>query len=266
MTLVIAKVVDPDAGAVTLLSDTKITDRNDDTSNRRTLSHPGQKVVIVDDDVVVGFAGDTPAPTVNRVAELRGRSVDEIEEALRSLSAEMHETAGVSKSFLIVARTPEPRITVIIRGEQEDRTAIQTGWIGDSQGFNAFSEIFQDDSAPAGLGLEGRFFTAMSDVIAWDDVETVGGYLVRVGGSRDVPFRFMPDTAVMMPDDVNATIAQRPGGQTTLALSLAKGFDPTRHVRLPLPGTGSTYSALAHYIPEAKPLGSIPMNVQETPL
>lgn len=155
MTFVIAKVTDPDAGKMTLLSDTKITDQNDGTSNRRTLSNPGQKVVIVDDGVVVGFAGDTPASAVNRVAELRGQSVKGIELALRSLSAEMHSAAGASKSFLVVARKPKPRITVISRGEQEDRTAIQTGWIGDRQAFNAFSEVFQDNSAPANFGTRG---------------------------------------------------------------------------------------------------------------
>lgn len=251
MTFVIAKVIDPDAGKVTLFSDTKITDQNDDTSNRQTLGNPGQKVVIVDDDVVVGFAGDTPASAVNRVAELRGRSIDGIEDALRSLSAEMHETAGASKSFLVVARKPTPRITVISHGEQEDRTAIQTGWIGERQAFSAFSEVFQDPSAPADLELENRFFTAMTSLIAWEDVETVGGYLVRVSGRNGKPFRFMPDTAVMMPDDIHATIVQKQGGQTTLTASLAEGADPTRHVRLPIPGTGSTYSALAHYIPEA---------------
>jgi hypothetical protein len=252
MTFVIAKVTDPDAGKVTLFSDTKITDQNDDTANRRTLSNPGQKVVIVDDDVVVGFAGDTPAFAVNRVAELRGQSIDAIEDALRSLSAEMHETAGASKSFLVVARNPKPRITVISRGEQEDRTAIQTGWIGDREAFSAFSEVFQDTSAPADLGLEQRFFIAMTSLIAWEDVETVGGYLVRVSGRNDKPFRFMPDTAVMMPDDIHGTIAKKPKGQATLQVSLAEGADPTRHVRLPIPGTGSTYSALAHYIPEAR--------------
>lgn len=252
MTFVIAKVTDLDAGKVTLLSDTKITDQNDGTSNRRALSNPGQKIVIVDDDVVVGFAGDTPASAVNRVAELRSQSVHEIEDALRSFSAEMHETAGASKSFLVVARKPKPRITVVSHGEQEDRTAIRTGWIGDRQAFSAFSAVFQDDSAPADLQLETRFFGAMCNLIAWEDVETVGGYLVRVSGSSDEPFRFMPDTGVMMPDDIDGTIVQKPGGQTTLKMSLAEGADPTRHVRLPIPGTGSTYSALAHYIPEAR--------------
>ncbi len=251
MTFAIAKVTDPDAGKLTLFADTKITDENDSTSNRRTLSNPGQKVVIVDDDIVVGFAGDTPASAVNRVAELRGQSVERIEDALRSLSAEMHETIGASKSFLVVARTPTPRITVIIRGQQEDRTAIQTGWIGDSEAFTAFSEVFQDSSAPTEVGLEERFCTAMIGLIGWEDVPTVGGYLVRVSGSSDRPFRFMPDTAVMMPDNIDGTIVQTTGGEATLEMSLAEGADPTRHVRLPIPGTSSTYSALAHYIPQA---------------
>ena len=251
MTFVIAKVTDPDAGKVTLFSDTKITDRNDNTSNRRTLSNPGQKVVIVDDDIVVGFAGDTPASAVNRVAELRGRSVDGIEDALCSLSSEMEEIAGVSKSFLVVARRPEPRITVISRGQQEDRTAIQTGWIGDHEAFHAFSEVFQDHSAPSHMKLEERFFIAMTGLIEWEDVETVGGYLVRVTGSRDEPLRFKPDPGFIMPDDIDGNVVRKPEGQTTFEWSLAEGADPTRHVRLPIPGTASTYSALAHYIPEA---------------
>jgi hypothetical protein len=251
MTIVIAKLTEAGIGRVTLLSDTKITDRNNSTFNRQTLRNPGQKVVIVDDDVVVGFAGDTPASAVNQVAELRGRSVDEIEGALRSLSGEMDETAGLSKSFLIVARKPEPRITVISRGQQEDRTQVQTGWVGDHEAFQAFSEVFQDQSAPAGMSLEERFFIAMTGLIEWEEVETVGGYLVRVTGSRDKPFRFMPDPGFIMPDEIDGTIARKPGGQKTFEWSLAEGADPTRHVRLPIPGTASTYSALAHYIPQA---------------
>lgn len=175
MTFVIAKVTDLDAGKVTLVSDTKITDRNDSTFNRRTLSNPGQKVVIVDDDLVVGFAGDTPASAVNRVAELRGGSVDEVEDALLSLSGEMDRTEGISKSFLVVARKPTPRITVIVQGKREDRTPIGTGWIGDRQAFNAFSKVLQDSSAPVDLDVESRFVIAMIDLVGSEDVDTVGG-------------------------------------------------------------------------------------------
>lgn len=252
MTFVIAKVTDVGAGRLTLLSDTKITDRTDGTLNRRALSNPGQKIVIVDDDVVVGFAGDTPGSAVNRVAELRGQSVGAIEDALLSLSVEMKETAGASKSFLVISRKPEPRITVIARGVQEDRTAIQTGWIGDPEAFRAFSAVFQDDSAPTDLGLEGRFVAAMYTLIGWEDVETVGGYSVRVSGDRDNAFRFMPDPGFVMPDDIDATIVRKAGGEAALKVSLAEAADPTGHLRLPLPGTGSTYGALAQYIPEAR--------------
>lgn len=229
----------------------KITHRNDSTFTRQTLINPGQKVVIVDDDVVVGFAGDTPGSAVNRVAELRGQSVDEIEGALRSLSNEMHQAAGVSKSFLVVARKPEPRITVISRGQQEDRTPVRTGWIGDREAFRAFSEVFQDQSAPAGVGLEKRFAIAMIGLIQWEDVETVGGYLIRVTGSRTRPFRFMADPAFIRPDETDGAVRRTPDGRTTFAWSLSDGADPTHHVQLPIPGTGSTYTALAQYIPES---------------
>jgi hypothetical protein len=251
VTFVIAKVTYPDTGKVTLMSDTKITDQHDGTFNRRTLSNPGQKVVIVDDDVVVGFAGDTPASAVNRVAELRGRPVAEVEDQLLSLSDEMNREAGVSKSFLVAVRQPEPRISVIVRGEREDRTGIRTGWVGDRQAFEAFSEVFQDDSAPADLDVEKRFVLAMIDLVSSEDVETVGGYLVRVSGSRDKPFRFMPDAAVIMPAEIDGTITRTPDGKITLGWSLADGADPTGHLQLPIPGTGRTFGALAHYIPEA---------------
>lgn len=199
-----------------------------------------------------GSPGNTPSSAVNQIAQLRGQTANDIEDALRALSTEMRETVGASKSFLVVVRRPEPRIIVISRGEQDDRTAIQTGWIGDRQAFKAFSEVFQDNSAPTELGTEERFFTAMTNLIAWDDVEAVGGYLVRVSGSTGKPFRFMPDPGFVMPDDVVGTIVQEPGGHAAFEMSLAEGADPTCHTRLPIPGTGPTYSALAHYIPEAR--------------
>ena len=70
MTFVIAKIIDHNAGKVSLLADTKLTDRNNDALNRRTLANPCQKVVIVNDDVVVGFAGDTPESALREVVGL----------------------------------------------------------------------------------------------------------------------------------------------------------------------------------------------------
>jgi hypothetical protein len=214
MTFAIAKIIDRDTWKVTLLSDTKLTDQHDDRHNRWTLSNPCQKVVIVDDDMVVGFAGDTPESALKRVVELRGQSAQEIEDSLLSFTAEMHELSGVSKNFPVIARKPTPRITVISNGELQDRTEIGTGWIGDRNAFNAFSEVFHDDTALGARRLEERFFIAMTSLIAWEDIETVGGYLVQVTGSSDQPFRFKPDAGLVMPGDMDGTIVQKPGGPT----------------------------------------------------
>jgi hypothetical protein len=151
---------------------------------------------------------------------------------------------------------------VISRGQQEDRTAIGTGWVGDDDAFRAFSEVFQDQSAPTGVGLERRFTTAMIGLIEWEEVETVGGYLVRVTGSRDTPFRFMPDTTVIMPDETEGTVERTPDGHATFAWSLADGADLTLHRQLPIPGTQPTYSALAQYIPES---GAARLHTHERP-
>jgi hypothetical protein len=62
----------------------------------------------------------------------------------------------------------------------------------------------------------------MSGLIAWEDVDAVGGYLVRVSGSRDKPFRFMPDTGFVLPDDIDGTIVRKPGGPASLDVSLAE--------------------------------------------
>ncbi len=251
MTFAIAKIIDPDAGKVTLLSDTKLTDSHDDTHNRQSLRNPCQKVVIVDDDLVVSFAGDNPESAVKRVVELRGRSAKDIEEALLSYTAEMNAISGVSKSFLVVARKPTPRITVISNGALEDRTEIGTGWIGDRDAFDAYSAVFQDSAELD--NLHQRFIFAMTFLTSFEDVETVGGYLVRVTGRSDRPFRFQPDVGIAMPDGVDATMIETPPDRPTkLTMSLVEGADPTYHVRLQLPGTGPTYSALGHYIPEAR--------------
>ena len=52
----------------------------------------------------------------------------------------------------------------------------------------------------------------MIDLVSSQTVDTIGGYLIRVSGSRDKPFRFMSDAALIMPDAINGTIAQTPEG------------------------------------------------------
>ena len=105
----------------------------------------------------------------------------------------------------------------------------------------------------------------MTSLIAWEDVSTVGGYLVRVSGSRDKPFRFMPDTGFVMPDDIDGTIIQKPVGQTSLEFSLAEGADPTSHVRLPFRELGRPTAHWRITFPRQGLHGFTPTNVPGDP-
>jgi hypothetical protein len=102
----------------------------------------------------------------------------------------------------------------------------------------------------------------MAYLVGMEDVESVGGYMVRVTGSRDKAFRFQVDPGVVLPGDLEAIVTPRSEDSVGLQLSLTDGADPTSHLRLPVPGTGPTYSALAHYIPQA---GSAWLHTHEEP-
>jgi hypothetical protein len=248
VTFVIAKITDMQSGTVSVLADTKLTYAHDQTLTRRTLSNPCQKLIILDDDIVVGFAGDTPESAQKRIVGLRGESAASVTEALISFTAEIRQLESVSKKFLVVERLPEPRISLIDNGIHEDRTTVGTGWIGDPDAFRAFSRVYQDHTLQRMPKLAGRFFLSMVQLVLFDDVETVGGYVVRVTGSRDRPFRFGADPGRVLPDDLHASVAPTGG---LVGLSVREGSDPTTYARLPIPGVSPTCGALAHYIPEA---------------
>jgi hypothetical protein len=241
VTFVIAKIVDAHVGKVTLLADTKVTDRNDGALTRRSLANPSQKVAILSNDIVVGFAGDTPESALKKLVELRGQSLEKIQEELLSFTAEMHKLASVSKSFLIVATRPTSRITVIRNGTQEDRTTIGTGWIGDPDAFNVFSGVYQSQAAQS-MPANQRFFMSMVNLVGMEDVDSVGGYIVRATGNSKNPLRFCADRGIVLPGDLEATVSSHGRVSFDLQVSLAEGADATSHMRLPVPGTGRTYS------------------------
>lgn len=99
MTFVIAKIVDHRAGRVMLLADTKITHRNDAKRTGHALVNPEQKVVIVNDDIVVGFAGDNPDNAKRAVVGLRGSTVDDVEAGLLDYTRSKASVKDASTSF-----------------------------------------------------------------------------------------------------------------------------------------------------------------------
>ncbi|TRW79287.1 hypothetical protein FK535_22455 [Mycolicibacterium sp. 018/SC-01/001] len=253
MTFAIAKIVDRTAGKITLLADTKLTHQHDVTQNRHALANPAQKIVIVNGDIAIAVAGDTPASAIEKVVGLRGLPPNAIESALMSYAVEMQKIPGVTKSFLLITRKPKPRIIVIRNGIRDNRTEVGTGWIGDLDAYRLFNNLFLSDAAQTAIpDLEGRFMMAMVNTIAWDDVASVGGYLVRATGSATQPVRFGADPGFVLPGELEATFGPQPAGGFGVQLSLPPGADPTSHIRLTVRGVSPTYSALAQYIPEAR--------------
>lgn len=182
-----------------------MTHQHDLTQNRHTLANPAQKVVIVNDDIAIAVAGDTPASAVEKVVGLRSLPPTAIESALLSYTVEMQKIPGVAKSFLMITRKPEPRIIVIRKGIRDDRTEVGTGWIGDLEAYRVFNNMFLSDAAQAAIPtLQGRFMMAMVNTIAWEDVESVGGYLVRATGSATRPVRFGADPGFVGPGELGS--------------------------------------------------------------
>ena len=83
MTFAIAAVLTDDNGRITMLADTKLTNAIDATHTRHIYPHPCLKIVIVDEEISVAFAGDNPESALRFVTRLRGRSAAEVVEALR---------------------------------------------------------------------------------------------------------------------------------------------------------------------------------------
>lgn len=247
MTLIIAKIIDREKGSIVLVGDSKVTHRNNERLTKNSLVNPIQKVVIINDDVAVGFAGDNPDIAIRKLVELRRNSDEEIEPILQEHSNEKYNN-GASTRFLVIRRKPTPHIVQISNGIADDRTSIGTGWIGDYEAFRIYTKLFQDlKTIP---DPTSRFLGAIAHVIANEETETVGGHMVRASGSEAEPIRFQCDLGFMMPWNMVAERSQVSANAQTFRFTLPKGYDSTRNTRVPVPGRWPTFGALAHYIPE----------------
>lgn len=234
-------------GRIALLADTKVTQYGDVAKTRRIYEHPCLKVVIVDDDIAVAFAGDDPDRALKHVAGLRGRSVAEVVEALRQHSAE-NATRDHSKSFLIANRAPDPKLWRIRWGEVEAAGRLPRLWIGDPAAFDRFQR--QHQAALLDRPAEYRLVAAMMTVVAFDDVPSVGGYITRVAGDAARPFRFHSDPVGTGPWETEGTFVVEQNGEPTLQIRVPSGVDPSRHSRIGVPGRDATFGAMAFLIPE----------------
>lgn len=258
MTFAIAEILADAAGRVTMLADTKLTNRLDEVATRRIYTHPCLKIVIIDNDVAVAVAGDNPEAALRFVTSLRGHTIAQIVESLRRYSVD-YDSRNVSKAFLIAKRAPNPKLWRIVRGDVDDSSTLPRLWIGDRAAFSAFQR--QHQSALQSQPAEFRLVAAMQAITAFDDIATVGGYITRVTGDELHAFRFAGDQTGMAPWFTEGTIAEQ-NGRTALTFSVPAGADPTSHSRIAVPGHGRTPGALAFVIPE---IGTAWMWTHQTP-
>lgn len=247
MTFAIAEILRDDAGRITMLADTKLTDAIDEAGTRQIYTRPCLKIVIANDDIAVAVAGDTPETALKLVTRLRRESsAAQVVESLRQYSAHL-AISDVSKSFLIAKRAPNPKLWRIIRGRVDDSTNLNRLWIGDRTAFAAFQAQFH--ATGVDRSTEYRMFVSMQAIVAFDDFATVGGYITRATGDALRPFRFQADQAGMGPWMTEGVISER-DGRRTLAIGVPAGFDPSSHQKIAVPGSGDTYAAIAFVIPE----------------
>ncbi len=247
VTFVIAQITGDD-GDLALIADTKVTVANDERATRQSYPRPCLKVVILDDDLAAGFAGDAPATALRHLVGLRGRSIDEVLDDLVEYTADVSAIHGASKSFVIAKRAPDPQLWTVCNGDAEDRTTIGTAWVGDRDAHRAYTRRYMEwppDSAEI-----DRFQSSVTAVIDSGEVPTVGGYAVCAAGTASSPFRFIVDFGFTGPWSSELSVTEDDGGATSLWRTVPPCGDTTEHIRVSVPGEGSTFGALAHYVPE----------------
>lgn len=259
MTLIVARITDRLLGRISLLADTMITDfRGDEAANRQVLSRPGQKVAIIDDNYVVGFAGDNPNTALKEVVEMR-RSSPRESELLSRLAQFTGASATLSRGFVVASRYPEPRLWTVVNGEVDDRTTIGQAYVGNTAAYNAYRTYAQQWGSDQ--TDEFRLVSSMQTVIMLNDIPSVGGYVTRVSGDSHHPFRFQGDPGYVAPWYLEAKIESTPNGGRLLA-NTPDGGDSTAHTRLAIGGKSPTFSALVHVVPQS---GTAWMHTHEEP-
>ncbi|MCV7195773.1 hypothetical protein [Mycobacterium angelicum] len=248
MTFAIAEVLADGAGRITMVADTKVTVTHNEALTRQIYTESAcLKIVIVDDDVVVAFAGDTPESALQHVTGLRGLSADEVLDSLRRYSADHDEELNVSKSFLIGKRAPDPQLWRITRGTVEDSRTLQRLWIGEPAAFRAFQH--QYEHVLPGGPLERRLVHTMQIIVLSEDIPSVGGYATRVSGDATNPFRFHSDPAGSGPWMTEGFIVEQ-NGEQVLKMRVPPGGDPSELHRIGVPGRDATFGAMAYFMPE----------------
>lgn len=241
MTLIVAKMHNEDRG-LSLVGDTKITDElGDETWNRQVFRHAIPKIRILRDDLAVGMAGGNPQLAIPRLNALRNLPTEAV---LSALADESHA------SFVVAALGVSRRLWTVRNGEVQDRQHVGRAWVGDPEANEVFTQRTAE-LATASRDQSTKFLLigAMQSLLAFGEVETVGGYATRVSATDD-GFRFGCDSSGVGPDLVHGVVDSTRDG-STLGLLTPPDVASTGYDLQVLAGVPPTIGALACLIPEA---------------
>lgn len=240
MTLVVA-VIDPNTGAISLGADTKVTFENDATLTRKIYTEPALKIVLLGEDLAVGYAGEGPETIATRVSSLHGLPVEEVLDGLARIPG---------ASFVVAHRSPARIWAVSSERGVEDRTAIRRAWVGDREAYEAFQTHFDDFANDSALF---RLQSTMQGLVHLVRPDSIGGYVVLSSGSAEKPFRFLSMESMLWPEAPSAEVdywtarAAHAGGFTVRAT-----YSEPPLVLRAAPGAAPTAGALGLYVENAE--------------
>lgn len=236
----VVAVIDQVTGAVSLGADSKVTWALDVTRTKRVCTEPALKIVLLGDDLAVGYAGDGPEVLASAVTSLRGRGVDELLEGLARI-------AGAS--FVVAHRQPAQIWSVSAEQGIEERTAIGRAWAGDGSVYPRFQAHFDDLADDSALL---RLQSTMQHIVHLLRPESVGGYTILASGTASRAFRYLPLRSELWPESADTAITgltQNPDG--TLNFTLRASFTEGPLVLHVIPGVAPTPGALGIYVENA---------------
>ena len=217
MTLVVAQI---DGNSIAIVSDTKVTYRDDATRTRRTFENALPKIVLLNPMLAVALAGNVDDRLLTTVASLRGHSTTQVLNAL-------HAVAAVT---FLVADVEEMRLWSVGNRHLEERTHLRRAWAGSRDAYEVF--IRKEAEWPEDSSMSFRLTTSMQFLTSFDVVDDVGGYTLTAIGQRSRGFAFAPMRQTTFPAMFDGFV-----------------FDASEVVQLQqFAGTGNSFGALGLWL------------------
>ncbi len=232
VSLVVGKIHD---GGVSLVADTKITYRIDDTRTCQVYENALPKLVVLRDDLCAGFAGNDPHGVLQRLVALRNQPVAAV---LNASAAFGHA------SFVIASLEGSPRLWQVEDGRPQERSDIGQAWAGDEAAY----ELFQARCAdwPPGVDSSFQLLSSLQWLLNVGQVPSVGGFHTRVVAEAQ-GFRFAGDATNIHSQELTAILQPSASGLTLELTSGCSADNPWFTAECAV-GAPPTIGALAYLI------------------